>query len=921
MKKKKLILRLLPWLLLLAALAALVVFVFIPMYTQEEAEHKYEPTVYEYEADDKKLVMKSDSLTFEMDPTNTHFQVTDANGNVWKSNPLATLEEAKKDKVANTDTLKNTLLSTLLVHSRSKGEEKPWSNYQFSIENGNYQIEVVHVKDENGQDTEEISEIRVAYAIGNIEREYTIPYAWTEERYKEFTNQINSKDRRKVVNNYTKYTASKLEKMNETDKDRETLETLLSLYPKLKEQELYVLKLETESTVKETMEKLLSSVGYDEEQMLIDQEWVAQKKANESELFNVTIVYRLEGNDLVVEVPYDQIRYRNKTSAVDSKEIAITGITLLPVFGAGSMEDEGFLFIPEGGGSIINFNQNRVEKDKYESIMYGRDYSQEKLELINETRITFPVFGVAKNGVSFLCMMEGATPFGTIYAESSGVSSSFNAIRARYDVLHSAKYNINDINQETVLMFEKNIPEGSVIHRYRFLDTDNYVEMANAYGDYLRDKEEMLVTASENVPVNVELVGAIDKTVVKMGLPIDSVVATTTFDQAGAILTEMKENGIESLNVRMSGWANGGIYQQVLTSVNVLNELGGESAMKKLIQTAKDSGVTLYFDGISCFAFDSGVLEGFNAFVDAARYLTREQAMLHPYDAVYFKYMEWLEEPFYLVQPQYAQKCTTNLINALDKMDAQGVAFRDIGNLLSADMYDRNTVTRYEVMQMNVESMKEARAKDQKVAIKRGNDYAVPYADLITDMDLTGTKYTVIDKQIPFYQIALHGLKDYTGKPINLAGDYQTEFLKCVEYGSGLNFTFMAENAWVLQDTTHSTLFGSSYDGWKDRFIQMVSDYQANTKGLNQQRIVGHEMVQPDVYVTTYEDGTKVYVNYSAYDVQISEAAEEAVVAEEMAISQETAEEAVVAEETAEEENGVGVVTVPARYYTVERGQ
>jgi hypothetical protein len=58
--------------------------------------------------------------------------------------------------------------------------------------------------------------------------------------------------------------------------------------------------------------------------------------------------------------------------------------------------------------------------------------------------------------------------------------------------------------------------------------------MANAYGDYLREKYPELkeAKAGEEVPINVELVGAINKKVVKFGMPIDSVVATTTFQQA-----------------------------------------------------------------------------------------------------------------------------------------------------------------------------------------------------------------------------------------------------------------------------------------------------------------------------------------------------------------------------------------------------
>ena len=51
-------------------------------------------------------------------------------------------------------------------------------------------------------------------------------------------------------------------------------------------------------------------------------------------------------------------------------------------------------------------------------------------------------------------------------------------------------------------------------------------------------------------------------------------------------------------------------------------------------------------------------------------------------------------DPYYLVRPEYAQKCADNLINALKDRSAAGVAFRDIGNLLSADYYAQNTITR-----------------------------------------------------------------------------------------------------------------------------------------------------------------------------------------------------------------------------------
>ena len=317
--------------------------------------------------------------------------------------------------------------------------------------------------------------------------------------------------------------------------------------------------------------------------------------------------------------------------------------------------------------------------------------------------------------------------------------------------------------------------------------------------------------------------------------------------------------------------------------MKVIKQLGGEAGMKNLISFAKDKNANLYFDGVNCFAYDSGILQGFVGFSDAARYTTREQVKIYPYDIITYKESDWLD-PYYLAKPSYAKENASNMINKLSGLGAEGVAFRDIGFLLSADYNPKALVTREEAKAMNVETMKEAQAAGQKVIIRSGNDYALPYADLITDMDLNGASYAIVDKNVPFYQIALHGVKDYTGEPINLANDTVEQFLQCVEYGAGLNYTFMAMDTKILQDTLHSGFYAAHYDSWKEDAVATINRYQEDMAGLNQQSIVDHEMRDSGVAVTTYEDGTKVYVNYS------------------------------------ERMRRVDGVTIPARDYTVERG-
>ena len=95
----------------------------------------------------------------------------------------------------------------------------------------------------------------------------------------------------------------------------------------------------------------------------------------------------------------------------------------------------------------------------------------------------------------------------------------------------------------------------------------------------------------------------------------------------------------------------------------------------------------------------------------------------------------------------------------------------------------------------------------------------------------------------------------------------------------------MAQDTRILQDTNHTGYYGAWFDSWEEEAVQLINDYQTAMAGLNNQLIVGHEMIGANVAVTTYENGSRVYVNYGGEDY------------------------------------AAGQVTVPARSYIVERGE
>lgn len=835
-KKKPLFRRLLPWLITAAVLAVLIIFVFVPIYSVKEDIDREEPEYFAYSGDGKEMTMENDKLLFAFDPLTTQFTVTDkATNHIWRSNP----EDVDSDPIA-LKAEKERMKSTLVVsYSTTDGVVTHFNNFTYSVENGVY--DVVRLDD---------GSIKVNYTIGKVNKTFYVPYAVTEERMNELIDSMSKSDKRKVTDSYRLYNPEKY-------KASDDVAALEAMYPGLAEgKKMYILRNGVADHVKLKLQTYFQSVNYTTEDYYKDLENIADTGAANAAVFNASIIYRLEGDDLVVEVPYDEIRY--------FPDFPITYLAVLPAFGATSTADQGYMIVPDGGGAIINYNNGKIAQNNYYANMYGWDWGSERRQAVNETRCTFPLYAMTDGDDSFLCILEGNSSYAGILADISGRANinSYNTCYARYTVLHSDQYDVSAKSNNRVYIYEEQVSGGNIVQRYRFLNTNNYAEMASSYGDYLANRYPSL-TPNENpdLPVSVEVLGAIDKMLQQAGLPQQVEVPMTTFDQGAEMMDSLLESGIRNLKLIYTGWANGGLQQQVLTGVHTVNALGGENGLRQIIAKAKDKGVDLYLDGAVEFAYDSDFFDGFIAFRDAAKYTTRDRIELYPYSTIWYTPMKW-RDASYLVKPSYMQMCAKNLLNKLDELGVEGVMFRDVGSILSADYNPKDFVSREESKQIQLGIMADAEAKDLKVATKLGMDYALTNADLVTEMDLMGGAYSIIDVSVPFYQIALHGRLEYTGSPINLAGDYRTQLLKAAEYGAGLNFSLMAEKAQVLQNSFYSGYFASSYGEWGDLAIQLANEYQSAMSGLGNQKIVGHERIAEKVAVTRYENGTSVYVNY-----------------------------------------------------------
>ena len=794
---------------------------------------------YGYDGDGKEVVIENDELRLVMDGSTTQFSVeVKDSGKIWYATP----QTASTDTLALADEKDKIQSPLLMSYAVVQGLETTYNAYGFSIRNGIYEIE----PGEN--------EIRVNYSLGNLEKEFIIPPVITKENFDRWMAQLDKKDVDLIQQYYKKYDINKLGK-------KDNREELLTSYPVIEQSVIYVLRDTTKEQTRKKMQELFEQAGYTYEDYLADKELDLSEKVSDKPIFNVSVIYRLEGKDLVVEIPLDSLEYRSATP--------IYTITPLPYFGAGGTGEEGFLLVPEGGGSLIHFNNGKTHQSSYYTNVYGWDMCLRRDAVVHNTRAYYGVYGVAEGDDSFICILEDGSSYASIQADISGKNNSYNYVNAVYSICSREKYDVGDIANSDIYEYLPDPWHENLSQRYRFIDSGSYVDMAKQYGTYLQDEygSSLALNQDQSTPVVVETVGAIDKIRQILGVPVSRPLKLTTFADAEKIITDLKGAGIDNLSVKLTGWCNGGVKQKVLTRVKAIRELGGTAGLRALSQTAKNNGVKLYLNGITQYAYDSNFLHGFFSFTDAARFLSKERAQLHKYSHITYAERENDDNTYYLVHTDYAQKMADQLAAAGAAYGA-GVCFEDTGMDLSSDFYRKNMRSRQSVLKQQEAQLKSLQENGSDIMVNMGNDYAVPFCSMVTGMDLRGSEYTILDECVPFYQLALHGRVNYTGDPINVSGNDAEEVLYSAEYGAGLYFTLMEETSFATQKTLYTEYYGANYDNWKQRMLTIAERYNRELGHTFCQEMTGHENLTEDLSVTEYADGTRVYVNYGYSDAK-----------------------------------------------------
>ena len=576
---------------------------------------------------------------------------------------------------------------------------------------------------------------------------------------------------------------------------------------------------------------------------------------------NVPIQVLLRADGVDVSLVTEDVKEENETYVLTSVDVA-------PFFCASQMGNEGYMLLPDGSGSLVDWNKAADPGVTFRQYIYGRDNAiTVATKTANQQDIRLPVFGSQytanpeQGSVGFTAIVTEGASRTAINAALNVAGSKYNSVYSEFIYREFAR--IKDVKKLKEVDFVEISHTTIPVQTVRFVlmaDQElSYVDMANVYRNYLQI--ELKVTSkvqSGSAPMVVELFGGVMKQQFVMGFPSDQVVPLTTFADAQNIVKKLKAAGVDQLVINYTEWQKDATGGAIQTGIKPEGNLGGKRALKELLDTCKQEGISIYLDVNATRMVES--TWGYTTGYDSASSLRRDPAMQY-----YYKYNTGIADPLtpsFLLKPNKVLTVAQKLAQGASKYEITGVSSTVLGSALYSD-FSKHSITRDHSLYYWNDALKALQESKGNLLLTASNAYALNYATFITDAPMDYSGYLLQSTAIPFYQIVLHGVIPFSVTAMNDASTMRNQFLFAIETGSSLKWNWTAQNQDELVETNYNALTSTHYENWIDQAVAQYKEAQDLLKKVSACTVAEHEQVTADVVRVLWSDGTEVYINYA----------------------------------------------------------
>ncbi len=789
---------------------------------------------------------------------------------------------------------KHELLSQLIIHYKTVGgeEKDPMNSFNDAVLEGNgTQVQVENIR----------KGIRVEYTIGRQEARLLLPAMIRKDRFEELilNNITDDFDKTKLTTIYHLYDP------DDPSLNERQIAEMQDKYPITNKMAVYVCETSVFTAENraegERMEAIIRKYCPEYTLETLDEDHAITEYQGSADiappLFRLALEYTLDEDGLEVRLPANDIRY-------DDTAYILQYIDVLPYMGAISSENPGYTFLPDGSGALVEADKLAGIRWSRQCKMYGYNFAYQQLmdSVTNPQEDTrFPVWGAVtdlgeytikevvtpettttdpetgeevkvpavtrdvtlKNEKGYVAYITEGESLASIQYTSGGGVHKYAYTFARLEPRPFDTYNLRESRAEaanatwTVVSPRKYVESYRI--KYVMLDgkdqaeraglTDyyetSYYGMAEAYRDYLQ-KSGILTRltekdVSENMPLYIEVLGTLMTSERFLSIPVTVDTPLTTFDNIITMYDELAAAGVDNVNFKLTGFANGGLSDATVPyNLKWEKAVGGNEGFEKLVEYAKDKDLGVFPDFDFAYAPGDKMFDGFSYKKHAVKTIDDRYTSKRYYDATSQNFTRNFE---IAISPSVFEYFYDHFAEIYEKYGATGISVSTLGSDLNSDFDEDDPYNREDAKRLTVDLLEKISDR-YEVMVDAGNAYTYKYVDHIVNMKFESSRFFNASYTVPFNGIVLHGFINIAGSPLNEEGDIESALLRSIESGSALNFIFAYQNVEKLkQDSFLNKYYSVRYDIWFDDMVEYYKTINDVLRDLQTSLITGHEFL------------------------------------------------------------------------------
>ena len=473
----------------------------------------------------------------------------------------------------------------------------------------------------------------------------------------------------------------------------------------------------------------------------------------------------------------------------------------------------------------------------------------------------------------FVAIIESGESLASIETYHAGALSDYNSVKNYFNPKPKDSYDISDVisvteSSEWTVVSERKFT-GSITIRYRMLTDEedakaqkeqnssytyyetSWLGMAEAYRDYLVSNGTLQkLTADEleeNIPLYLEVFGTLETLQTIMTVPVNVMTPLTTFDNILTMYNELSADGVKNINFKMTGFANGGMYSTIPSSVKWEKAVGGKDGLAKLLKEAQtinaqaDKNIGLYPDFDFAYVQKNELFDSLFLQYDAIKTIDNRYSSKRLYSATQQSYVSFFQ---LAISPSRYNKFYTKFLKNYEKYGLTGISIGSLGTALNSDFDEDDPYNREDGKDYTVQAFQDMKNAGYSLMTEGSNAYTWKYVDHIINVDLDSSRYVKSSASVPFIGVVLHGYVQFAGTPFNEEGDTNYAILRALENGAGMYFILSYQNtAELKEDITLSQYYSVRYDIWKDDVVSYYNELNTLLKDVQDKEIIGHNFL------------------------------------------------------------------------------